>query len=56
MYLSDFTHVCCVHRFILLDLGEVGRRSDGGVFSNSAFGMALENGSLSIPGQNCHML
>ena len=36
-------------RFILMDLGEVGWHSDGGVFSNSSFGEALENGSLELP-------
>lgn len=36
-------------RFLLLDLGEAGRHSDGGVLSNSAFGEALEEGLLSIP-------
>ena len=32
-----------------MDLGEVGRRSDGGTFSNSSFGRAFEEGSLSLP-------
>ena len=36
-------------RFILVDIGEVGRHSDGGVLSNSAFGQALEENTLSIP-------
>ena len=36
-------------RFILVDIGEVGRHSDGGVLSNSAFGHALEEGMLSLP-------
>ena len=36
-------------RFILVDIGEVGRHSDGGVLSNSSFGEALEAGALSIP-------
>ena len=36
-------------RFTLVDLGEVGRRSDGGVFSNSSFGEALEDGSMALP-------
>ena len=39
------------HRFILVDIGDVGRHSDGGggVLSNSSFGQALEEHSLSIP-------
>ena len=39
-----------LHRFILINIGEAGRHSDGGVLSNSEFGKALENGSLSIAG------
>ena len=30
-------------------MGEVGRRSDGGVFSHSSFGTALEDGTLVLP-------
>ena len=33
-----------------MDLGDAGRHSDGGVLSNSEFGLALEDGSLSFPG------
>ena len=41
---------CRFHnRFTLVDWGEVGRQSDGGVFSHSAFGEALEDGSLGLP-------
>ena len=32
-----------------MDLGELERRSDGGVFSQSGFGEALEDGSLALP-------
>ena len=39
----------CYHRFTLVDIGDAGRHSDGGVLSNSAFGQALESGTLSIP-------
>ena len=42
-------HVVLFYRFILVDIGEAGRHSDGGVLSNSLFGQALEEGSLSIP-------
>ena len=38
-------HYC----FILLDVGDAGRHSDGGVFMNSAFGQAMEAGTLSLP-------
>uniref|UniRef100_A0A1X7VH05 DDE Tnp4 domain-containing protein n=1 Tax=Amphimedon queenslandica TaxID=400682 RepID=A0A1X7VH05_AMPQE len=37
------------YRFILVDIGEAGRQSDGGVLLNSAFGQALETNSLFIP-------
>ena len=33
----------------MLDLGQVGRFSDGGVLAHSAFGRALESGSLHFP-------
>ena len=36
-------------RFILIDLGQVGRFSDSEVLAHSAFGRALENGSLHFP-------
>ena len=39
----------CFFRFILIDLGAVGRHSDGGIFSNSAFGQSLEDGTLVLP-------
>ena len=38
-----------VFRFTLVDVGEAGRQSDGGVFSNSSLGQALESEQLSIP-------
>ena len=38
-----------VHRFLLIDIGDAGRHSDGGILANSEFGNALEVGSLSIP-------
>ena len=39
--------------FTLLDIGNYGRHSDGGVFSNSIFGQAMSNGTLGIPDPNC---
>ena len=39
------SHYC----FTLVDIGDAGRHSDGGVFSNSAFGQAMDEGKLSIP-------
>lgn len=42
--------VCDAHyRFILADIGCEGRRSDGGVFGQSAFGQALQDGTLVLP-------
>ena len=41
---------CHAHsRFILVDIGDAGRHSDGGVLSNSEYGKALEAGLLSLP-------
>ena len=36
--------------FTLVDIGDYGRHSDGGVLSHSFFGKAMENGTLSISG------
>ena len=41
--------VLCNCRFTLVDLGDVGRHSDGGVLAHSEFGKALEDNSLSFP-------
>lgn len=42
--------VCDAHyRFLLVDIGDSGRHSDGGVLSNSAFDQAFESNSLTIP-------
>lgn len=53
-YISTFSIVLlavCDARycFTLLDIGNYGRHSDGGVLANSAFGQAMERGSLSLP-------
>ena len=37
------------YRFILVDIGDVGRHSDGGVLGNSEFGQALDDGTLGFP-------
>ena len=37
------------YRFILIDIADVGRHSDGGVFSNSTFGKAVIEGTLPLP-------
>uniref|UniRef100_A0A667XNS7 DDE Tnp4 domain-containing protein n=1 Tax=Myripristis murdjan TaxID=586833 RepID=A0A667XNS7_9TELE len=36
--------------FCLIDVGGYGRTSDGGILANSAFGQALRNGTLQLPG------
>ncbi|XP_062514075.1 uncharacterized protein LOC134189727 [Corticium candelabrum] len=42
--------VCDAHyRFLIVDVGDSGRHSDGGVLAQSAFGQALESGTLSLP-------
>ena len=41
------------YRFRLVDIGAYGRESDGGVFSRSAFGIAMQNGCLGIPEPGC---
>ena len=54
LFAVSFIH--CIfdyNRFILIDVGQVGRFSDGGVFSNCAFGQALEDGELLLPNPAC---
>ena len=42
--------VCDAHyRFIMVDIGDAGRHSDGGILSNSEFGKGLERNSLFLP-------
>ena len=37
------------YSFTLVDIGDIGRNSDGGVFSNSRMGKAFNEGTLTIP-------
>ena len=37
------------YRFTLVDIGDCGSQSDGGVFANSFLGYATESGILNIP-------
>lgn len=42
--------VCsALYRFLLVDIGDHGRQSDGSVYHNSNLGYAIENNLLSIP-------
>ena len=42
--------VCDAHyRFILVNIGDAGHQSDGGVFANFDFGQAIENQTFHIP-------
>lgn len=36
--------------FTLVDIGDAGRHSDGGVLTHSGFGQAMEAGKLGLPG------
>lgn len=53
--------VCDAHyKFILLDIGDTGRQSDGSVYNNSYLGYAIENNLLNLPDpekitSNCEM-
>ena len=50
-----YQHIVQQHyyRFILIDVGQVGKSSDGGVFSNSAFGQAFERNNMELPSPTC---
>lgn len=55
-YVNSGTHsivllACCDARyqFIMIDIGSAGRNSDGGVFSHSQFGQALERSEIGLP-------
>ena len=37
------------YRFLLVDIGDYGRQSDGSVYNNSHLGYAIENNTLGIP-------
>ena len=42
--------VCsALYRFLLVDIGDYGRQSDGSVYNNSNLGYAIENNLLNIP-------
>ena len=45
--------VDATYNFIKIDVGSFGRSSDGGIFSHSALGRRMENGSLHIPLDSC---
>lgn len=46
----NFTGVSDAHyRFILIDVGAEGRRSDGGVFANSSIQSGLQSNTLNVP-------
>ena len=49
LFIRKILFLLCTFRFILVDIGEAGRHSDGGVLSNSLFGQALEQNTLLIP-------
>ena len=37
------------YRFVLVDIGDSGRHSDGGVFSNSRIGQLFDRGEMNVP-------
>ncbi|XP_025419624.1 uncharacterized protein LOC112689956 [Sipha flava] len=39
--------------FTLVDVGDIGRNSDGSVFRNSSIGKRLKRGGLNVPSPNC---
>ena len=50
MYYNFPIYFC---RFILIDIGQLGRCSDGGVFSNSSFGQAFDDEEMALPNPSC---
>lgn len=44
------TAVCsAAYKFLLVDIGDTGRQSDGSVYNNSNLGYAIENNEMDIP-------
>ena len=41
------------YEFTLIDIGDAGRQSDGGVYTNSKLGYAISNDLLKIPNAEC---
>ena len=37
------------YKFVLVDVGDAGRQSDAGVYTNSKLGFAIENQKLNLP-------
>ena len=37
------------YAFLMVDIGEAGRQSDGGVFARRTLGKSIKNNSLNIP-------
>ena len=37
------------YNFLLVDIGDAGRQSDGSVYANSDLGFAIDNGLLTLP-------
>ena len=37
------------YKFVLVDVGDAGRQSDGGMYTNSKLGFAIENQKLNLP-------
>ena len=40
------------YKFLLVDIGDAGRQSDGSVYANSHLGYAIDNGLLNFPAPN----
>lgn len=39
------------YKFIMVDIGQPGSKSDGGIWESSVFGQGLENGKLPVSSQ-----
>ena len=42
------------YKFVLVDIGDAGRQSDGSVYANSNLGFAIDNGLLNFPSPTKH--